>query len=31
MKISENVSEFLYAVGTIIIFVGTFILILTGW
>ena len=31
MKISEKVSEFFYAVGTIIIFVALVFLILNGW
>ena len=31
MKINEDVSEFLYAVGTLVILTGIFLLILIGW
>jgi len=31
MKISEKVSEFLYAAGALVILIGIFLLILSGW
>jgi hypothetical protein len=31
MRISEKMSEFLYAVGTFVILTGIFLLILIGW
>ena len=31
MKINENLSEFFYAVGTIVICASMFLLILSGW
>lgn len=31
MKISEKVSEFLYGVGALVILLGIFLLILSGW
>jgi hypothetical protein len=31
MRISEKVSEFLYAIGTLVILTGIFLLILSGW
>jgi hypothetical protein len=31
MRISEKVSEFLYAVGALVILTGIFLLILSGW